>query len=491
MKKETLRKIMATALVSTLTASMLLTGCGSSSTSATTEEKTEEATTTEAAVEEEATAEATEETAEATEEAAEEADDGGIVITEPITINIATTWTQGSVVLPLAEETIAAFEEKYPGVTIEMDAESTADLRTKLTVQAASGELPDLSWCPQSYSREFAKDGLIIDWADVIAEDPDWKDDYSDAVWDGLTESDGTITLAPLEAAIDSLYYNAEMFEEHGWEVPETWDDFMALIPEIKAAGITPLVTGGKDNRFAWMASAFLARSAGLDNFKALCIGDNMTSWDDPDFGFVGAVEKFKEMVDAGAFPNGVLGMSATEADQMFANEEAAMYYEGAWKVGNFESAGGEGWTDKVNRTDWPAFTDCADGNPNTRVGGCFIGLIVRSGMDETKEALCIELAKAFCSPEFGIASQEIGGPIYPGNADYDESNTLQLTNQLIQAYRSAESFIPSMDSIAPPAVDLAIKQTAFPGIITGEFDVDQAVAEVQKAAEDYVAGLE
>ena len=46
------------------------------------------------------------------------------------------------------------------------------------------------------------------------------------------------------------------------------------------------------------------------------------------------------------------------------------------------------------------------------------------------------------------------------------------------------------MDSIAPPAVDIAIKQTAFPGIITGEFDVNKAVTEVQKAAEDYVAGL-
>ena len=47
------------------------------------------------------------------------------------------------------------------------------------------------------------------------------------------------------------------------------------------------------------------------------------------------------------------------------------------------------------------------------------------------------------------------------------------------------------MDGIAPPAVDLAIKQTAFPGIITKELDAKQAVDEVQKAAEDYAASLE
>ena len=476
MRKGIWKKLTAAAMTGTIAGSLMLSGCGTNDNapiSATTETKTD-------TVAEESSS---------TEGIPEEAGDR-IAVTEPITINIATTWTQGSAVLPAAEKVIAEFEAKYPEVTIQMDAESTGDLRTKLTVQAASGELPDISWCPQSYSREFEKDGLIIDWKTVIEQDPEWKAQYSDAVWEGLTEQNGAITLAPLEAAIDGLYYNAEMFEENGWEAPETWDDFMALIPKIKEKGIAPLVTGGKDSRFAWMASAILVRSAGLDNFKDLCFGEAMTKWDDPQYGFVEAVSKFKEMVDAGAFPNGVLGMSATEADQMFANGEAAMYYEGAWKVANFESAGGKGWTDKVNRIDWPAFTDCADGNPNTRVGGSFIGLIVHSGMDETKEALCIELVKAFCSPEFGIASQEVGGPIYPGTAEYDESTTLPLTNQLIKAYRSAESFVPSMDSIAPPAVDIAIKQTAFPGIITGEFDVNKAVTEVQKAAEDYAAGL-
>lgn len=434
---------------------------------------------------------AAEEEAPAEEAPAEEAPAEVEATSGPITINLLSTWTQGSVVQPIAEELIAEFEAEHPGVTIVHDAQATADLRTKLTVQAASGELPDISWCVQSYSREFMKDGLIIDWKEIAEADPEWKAQFSDAVWAGLTEPSGEITLAPMEAAIDSLYYNATMFEEHGWEPPTTWDEFIALCDTINAEGIAPLVTGGKDNRFAWMASAFLARAAGLDNFKALCIGDAMDKWDDPQYGFVEAVNKFKQMVDAGAFPNGVLGMSATEADQMFANGEAAMYYEGAWKVGNFESAGGEGWTtENVHRIDWPAFTDCADGNPGTRVGGCFTGLIVRSGLDPEKEALCIEFAKKVCSPEFGIASQEKGGPIYPGVAEYDESTTLPLTNELIKAYRSADSYIPSMDSIAPPPVDLAIKGTAFPGIITGEFTAEQAVAEVQKAAEDYVAGL-
>ncbi len=410
---------------------------------------------------------------------------------EKIQIKLSTTWTQGSVAQDNIEDLIAQFEEEHPNVTIEHDALSTADLRTKLTVQAASGDLPDVSWCPQSYAREFAKDGLILEWQDIMEEDPDWHEWFADPVLEALTEDDGKILLAPLEASIDGLYYNKAMFDEHGWKVPETWDDLMALIPQIKEEGIAPLVTGGKEGRFAWMASAILVRTTGLDNFKSLCYGDDLTNWNDESTGFPTAIAKFKELVDAGAFPNGVMGMSATEADQMFANEEAAMYYEGAWKVGNFESAGGAEFLEKVDRTDWPAMTDCPDGDPNTRVGGCFIGVMVKSGNEPEKEELCVELAKAICSPDFGVPLMEEGGQVYPGVAEYDESTCSEVMNKMIQAFHSAESYIPSMDGIAPPAVDLAIKQTAFPGIITGELNEQQAIDEVQKAAEDYAATLQ
>ena len=453
MRKKNYKKLCAVSAAGILAAASLLTGCGGS---------TQE------------------------ENSSSGAENSG----EKIEIKLSTTWTQGSVAQDNIEELIAKFEEEHPNVTIEHDALSTADLRTKLTVQAASGDLPDVSWCPQSYAREFAKDGLILEWQDIMEEDPDWHEWFSDAVLEALTEDDGKILLAPLEGSIDGLYYNKEMFDEHGWTVPETWDEFMELIPKIKEAGITPLVTGGKDGRFAWMASAMLVRSAGLDNFKSLCYGDDLTHWNEESTGFPTAVEKFKEMVDAGAFPNGVMGMSATEADQMFANEEAAMYYEGAWKVGNFESAGGAEFLEKLDRADWPAMTDCPEGDPNTRVGGCFIGVMVKSGNDSAKEEMCIELAKAICSPDFGVPLMEEGAQVYPGVAEYDESSCSEIMNKMIQAFRSAESYIPSKDGIASPAVDLAIKQTAFPGIITGELSAQQAIDEVQKAAEDYAASL-
>ena len=73
-----------------------------------------------------------------------------------------------------------------------------------------------------------------------------------------------------------------------------------------------------------WMASALLVRAIGIEKATELAMGDAITKWNDPEYGFPQAMEKFKELVDAEAFPPGTVGLSATEADQMFARGEAA-----------------------------------------------------------------------------------------------------------------------------------------------------------------------
>ncbi len=408
---------------------------------------------------------------------------------EKIEIRLMTPWTAGSAAYDQIEALLASWVEKHPNVTIVHDALPTADVRTKLTVEMAAGNPPDVSWSPLSYAREFIKDNKIIDWSGVFKDPryPEFKQWFSETSLNFATTLDGKIMLAPQEGSIDGLYYNKDLFAQYGWKVPTTFDELLALVPQTKAQGIATLVTGGKDGRFAWMASALLARAAGLKNFTALTLGDNKTSWDDPAFGFVTMMTKFKELVDAGAFPNGVLGMSATEADQLFARGESAMYYEGAWKPGNFNTAGGPEFLAKLGRVDFPVMTDCPDGDANVRVGGNITGFFVAAGLSEEKQDLCIQLARDICSPEFNTPIMEKGGFVYAGKTDYDASKVSSVMNELIQAYRTAPAYIPSMDTIAPPAVDLAIKRTAMPGLITGEYDVNAAVAEVQKAAVDYV----
>ena len=57
---------------------------------------------------------------------------------------------------------------------------------------------------------------------------------------------EGTYAL-PYAANAAGILYNKDMFDEHGWTIPETWDEFLTLCDEIEDDGIQPLYLGYKD----------------------------------------------------------------------------------------------------------------------------------------------------------------------------------------------------------------------------------------------------
>ena len=45
----------------------------------------------------------------------------------------------------------------------------------------------------------------------------------------------------PFHFNILGWWYNPDVFTKHGWAVPKTFNDLLALCPKIKAAGIAPI----------------------------------------------------------------------------------------------------------------------------------------------------------------------------------------------------------------------------------------------------------
>ena len=399
-----------------------------------------------------------------------------------------TSWTSGTVAYNQSVKFLGDFMVANPHVTITHDALPSAELRTRMTVEMATGNPHDISWCVLSYAREFIKDRYIIDWAPVFDDPrhPEFRQWFDEKSLYFAKSSEGEIMLAPQEGSVDGLFYDTHIFDRFGWEPPSTFDELLEIIGKAKAIGMDGIALGGRDARFAWLASALLVRTGGLDMANELCLGSDATRYSDPAYGFVDAMTKFKELVDAGAFSSGVMNMSAKEADAMFARNEAAFYYEGAWKPANFETHSDKKFIDRLERVDFPAMTDMP-GDANINVGGNIIGFFIANGLSEVKTQMCIEVVKMLVSPEFNVPTMEKGGFVYAGNAPYDETKVSKVMNQLIQTYRTTSGFIPSMDAYAPPSVDLALKQTVMPGIISGLYTVDEAVAEIQRVAQEYL----
>ncbi len=122
--------------------------------------------------------------------------------------------------------------------------------------------------------------GLVADLTDVVTEKI--FNDSGDIVESGATKSiedtmwedwkyfnktsDGKYYSIPNFTPAAGITYDADMFEEYGWEVPTTYDEFRALLDTIYGAGVTPMTIG--DGYYIWYAAmAFWANYEGHDNF--------------------------------------------------------------------------------------------------------------------------------------------------------------------------------------------------------------------------------
>ena len=100
--------------------------------------------------------------------------------------------------------------------------------------------------------------GKINDFADDLVPLSDdvraTVEENFDAGWTDLVTIDGDVYGVPTKADLKSLvWYDPAVFEESGYEVPETFDDFLALTDQIMADGKVPFCIGlGSDAATGW-----------------------------------------------------------------------------------------------------------------------------------------------------------------------------------------------------------------------------------------------
>ncbi|MFW6035286.1 MAG: ABC transporter substrate-binding protein [Halothermotrichaceae bacterium] len=382
---------------------------------------------------------------------------------------------------------VEEFNEENPDIHVEREVLPSNELRNKISIEMQAGNPANIFWSVLSYTREFMKDDLLVDIREAYKSDPEyWNETFTEAVRHAAVDNKERVMMSPWNAQIGGLFYNKEIFDRFDLKAPETLDELINVSKELQKKGVIPMVTGGKDQRYAWLASAMMGRIAGVENTNALTIGDKMTEWDNPEYGFPQMLEKFKEMIDAGVFPSYINAVGQEEASQMFSNGEAAMIYEGQWLPGHFISFGGKDFVDKVGMVPFPVVEDAPMGDDNVRVGGVIIGLAVADTGSEAEKEASLKFLKKITSPGYGLPVMNSGGDIYAGNIEYDESQAYRLYNDMVDQYRNTEQFLPSMDTLAPPEIDRAIKETAMSGIASGSLTVEEAIEAVQEAAENY-----
>lgn len=138
---------------------------------------------------------------------------------------------------------------------------------------------------------------------------------------------DGAVYMLPTSSAIMGLYYNKTMFAEHGWEVPQNFEEFKALVEVIKEAGIDPaaaqfkLPGNGFFDVFTMAKTGFLSTPEGRQWEQDFKNGDAAAAE-----GLQTAVDAIQELIDCGFLDAEDTKRSSSETTNYFYNRGAAMY---------------------------------------------------------------------------------------------------------------------------------------------------------------------
>lgn len=169
---------------------------------------------------------------------------GGNKKAESVTLTVeASQEIVNNIPYAFSEENIAAFEEQYPEIKVELvlnpDAQNTSIIQTKL----ASGQPSDLI----CYNKVSAENELEVAKNCVDLSDEPFVENLADK--EILTAPDGKIYgfAFAVKTGGMGVVYNKDLFEEKGVEIPKTYEEFLAVCENLKAQGVTPFYGPFKD----------------------------------------------------------------------------------------------------------------------------------------------------------------------------------------------------------------------------------------------------
>ena len=241
----------------------------------------------------------------------------------------------------------AKFEEANPGVKVELTIDKK--LEDIITPAMKSGDYPDVIMravgSESALTETFVKDNNVEEMTDVLemtvpGEDVTVKDKILPGFVDNSITNpygDGKTYLMPMFYGPCGLFYNKGLFEEKGWEVPETWDEMWELGEKAKEEDIA-LFTYPTAGYFDAFFYALLHETAGAETFQeALKYGEGVWETD-------GAKKTFEIIEKLASYTEKTTPANANDNDfrknqQLILDNKALFMPNGNWVIGEMAAS--------------------------------------------------------------------------------------------------------------------------------------------------------
>ena len=216
---------------------------------------------------------------------------------------------------------------KETGIKTELQVVEWSSYWTLLEAGASGGDMPDVFWMHSNEAVRYMSNDILLDLTDKIADSDKLEMDKFPEDIKEMYQWDGKTYAVPKDIDTIAMWYNKDMFEEHGWEIPTTWDELMSLCEEIQSEGILPFYFGFRDT---WTCLAPW-NSIAVDLAPAdLCRQVNKGEANFTDE-YREAAEKYLALMEYG--PDDPIAYGYNDACTAFARGESAMYPIGSYAV--------------------------------------------------------------------------------------------------------------------------------------------------------------
>ncbi|MCC2592069.1 sugar ABC transporter substrate-binding protein [Tessaracoccus sp. OS52] len=156
---------------------------------------------------------------------------------------------------------VDAFNEEYPDIKVTNEVLPWADRDTALSSAIAGGVAPDLVYMIPNEVVQYQAQDALAPLQDFLVTDGY----YENALQYG--NIDGNQYTAPILMSVVPTTCKAPLLEQLGAEVPETWDDLLALGEAAKAEGLYATQLGFNPNAAMDMAFLPFVQQAGGSTF--------------------------------------------------------------------------------------------------------------------------------------------------------------------------------------------------------------------------------
>jgi multiple sugar transport system substrate-binding protein len=222
----------------------------------------------------------------------------------------------------LLEETLAAFSEKYPNITVNYEP-IPSEYQTQMTAQFSAGDPPDLFYVGATgEAAPWIEQELLEPLDPYIEGNPEIG---VDAFYPRLLapfQREGQTFGLPKDASPLALFYNPDMLSEAGVEPPTNWEELQSAAETLTDGDVTGLCLGAEIQRWG----AFIYQNGG-----AIYNEDNTEMvLNSPET--VEALDYGLSLHESGALQTPA-EIGATWCGEAFGNQQAAMTMEGNWMV--------------------------------------------------------------------------------------------------------------------------------------------------------------